>query len=92
MIEDMPLRNLAERTIETYVDRVAAFAHHFGTSPEHLGPEYIRAFLLHLVEAEDDRELPGGLDAGDAVVDPRTFEGGAVEQAEGAAGLVEDGS
>jgi integrase/recombinase XerD len=50
MIEDMRLRNLAPRTIETYVDRVAAFARHFGTSPEHLGPEHIRAYLLHLVE------------------------------------------
>jgi integrase/recombinase XerD len=50
MIEDMRLRNLANRTIDTYVDRVAAFARHFGTSPEHLGSEHIRAYLLHLVE------------------------------------------
>lgn len=50
MIEDMRLRNLAERTIDTYVDRVAAFARHFGTSPENLGSEHIRAYLLHLVE------------------------------------------
>jgi site-specific recombinase XerD len=50
MIEDMRLRNLAPRTIETYVDRVAAFARHFGASPEHLGSEHIRAFLLHLVD------------------------------------------
>jgi site-specific recombinase XerD len=50
MIEDMRLRNLAPRTIATYVDRVADFARHFGTSPEHLGPDHIRAYLLHLVE------------------------------------------
>jgi site-specific recombinase XerD len=50
MIEDMRLRNLAERTIDTYVDRVAAFARHFGTSPEHLGSDDIRTYLLHLVE------------------------------------------
>jgi integrase/recombinase XerD len=50
MIEDMRLRNLAERTIDTYVDRVAAFARHFGTSPEHLGSDHIRAYLLHLVD------------------------------------------
>ncbi len=50
MIEDMRLRNLANRTIDTYVDRVAAFARHFGTSPEHLGSDHIRAYLLHLVE------------------------------------------
>jgi site-specific recombinase XerD len=50
MIEDMRLRNLAPRTIETYVDRVADFARFFGTSSEHLGPDHIRAYLLHLVE------------------------------------------
>ncbi len=50
MIEDMRLRNLAPRTIETYVDRVAAFARHFATSPEHLGSDHIRAYLLHLVD------------------------------------------
>jgi site-specific recombinase XerD len=47
-IEDMRLRNPAPRIIDTYVDRVA-FARHFGTSPEHLGPDHIRAYLLHLV-------------------------------------------
>jgi len=50
MIEDMRLRNFAARTIDTYVDRIAAFARHYGTSPEHLGPDHIRAFLLHLVD------------------------------------------
>ena len=55
MIEDMRLRNLADRTIATYVDRVAAFARHFGTSPEHLGPDHIRAYLLHLVEQKASR-------------------------------------
>ena len=39
MIEDMKLRNLSPHTIQAYVDRVAAFAKHFGKSPQHLGPE-----------------------------------------------------
>ena len=38
MIEDMKLRNLAPRTIQAYVMRVATFARHFGRSPERLGP------------------------------------------------------
>ena len=37
MIEDMKLRNLSPHTIQAYVDRVAAFAKHFGRSPQHLG-------------------------------------------------------
>jgi site-specific recombinase XerD len=49
MIDDMKLRNFAPRTIEVYVSRVAAFARHFGRSPEHLGRDEVRAYLLHLV-------------------------------------------
>jgi integrase/recombinase XerD len=49
MIEDMKLRNLAPRTIAVYTTRAAAFARHFGRSPEALGREEIRSFLLYLV-------------------------------------------
>lgn len=49
MIEDMRLRNLAERTIESYVHHVARFARHFGRSPEYLGPAEVRQYQLHLV-------------------------------------------
>jgi integrase/recombinase XerD len=49
MIEDMELRNLAPRTIQIYTARAAAFARHFGRSPEALGSEEVREFLLHLV-------------------------------------------
>jgi site-specific recombinase XerD len=50
MIEDMTLRNLAPRTIQIYIERVAAFARHFRTPPERLGPEHIRGYLLHLID------------------------------------------
>src|SRR5438445_11280964 len=50
MIEDMKLRNLAPRTIEVYVERVATFAKHFGKSPDRLGPAEVRAYLLFLVQ------------------------------------------
>lgn len=49
MIEDMNLRNLASRTIDVYVDRVAKFARYFGKSPEQLGTADVRAYLLYLV-------------------------------------------
>src|SRR5512135_294615 len=50
MIEDMRLKNLAPRTIEIYTGRVVAFARHFGRSPDALGREEVRSFLLHLVQ------------------------------------------
>jgi integrase/recombinase XerD len=50
MIDDMGLRNLAPKTIEVYTQRVAAFAKHFQRSPEALGPDEIRTYLLHLVQ------------------------------------------
>jgi hypothetical protein len=49
MIADMRLRNLAPRTIQCYVARVATFARHFGRSPELLGRDEVRSYLLHLV-------------------------------------------
>ena len=49
MIEDMNLRNLAPRTVNVYVERVAKFAKHFGKSPEQLGSADVRAYLAYLV-------------------------------------------
>jgi len=48
-IDDMRLRNLSPRTIEAYVHRAAKFAKHFARSPEHLGPDHIREYQLHLI-------------------------------------------
>jgi integrase/recombinase XerD len=50
MIDDMTLRNFTPTTIEVYVRCVARFARHFNSSPDHLGPEQVRAFLLHLTQ------------------------------------------
>jgi integrase/recombinase XerD len=50
MTEDMRLRNFSPRTIETYLFHVAAFAKHFGTSPDALGPEQVRTYQLYLFE------------------------------------------
>jgi len=49
-IDDLRLRNYARRTIDTYVGQVAAFARHFGRSPELLGGDDVRAYQLHLLQ------------------------------------------
>jgi site-specific recombinase XerD len=49
MLADLQLRNYSPRTQEVYVARVADFAAHFGVSPERLGPDHIRRYLLHLI-------------------------------------------
>jgi site-specific recombinase XerD len=48
MLEDLRLRNYSPKTQRIYVGGVAAFAAHFGRSPEVLGREEIRSYLLHL--------------------------------------------
>ena len=50
MVEDMRVRNLSANTQRAHLQRVGAFAKHFGRSPATLGPEEIRAWQLHLVE------------------------------------------
>ena len=47
MQEDLRLRNFSERTIRHYTHTVAEFAKYFHKSPDQLGPEHVRAFLLH---------------------------------------------
>src|SRR5262249_55335468 len=50
MLEDLQLRNYSEHTIRAYLRGVADFAKHFGTSPQHLGPEQVRTSQLFLVQ------------------------------------------
>jgi site-specific recombinase XerD len=52
MLEDLQLRNYSEHTIRAYLRCVADFAKHFGTSPEHLGPEQVRTYQLFLVQEQ----------------------------------------
>ncbi len=48
-IDDLRLRNYARRTIDTYVAHIAAFAKHFGRSPELLGANEVREYQLHIL-------------------------------------------
>ena len=48
MLEELQLRNLSESTICSYLRAVWRFAKHFGESPDQLGPEHVREYLLYL--------------------------------------------
>ena len=50
MTEDLILHNRSPKTIRLYLNWVADFARHFHTSPDQLGPEHVRSYLLHLVQ------------------------------------------
>ena len=51
LIDDLRLRNYSPRTVEAYVAGVAKVAKHFGRAPDQLGPDDLRAFQVHLVNA-----------------------------------------
>ena len=57
MQEDLRLRNFSERTIRRYTHIIAEFAKYFHESPDQLGPEHVRTFLLHLL---NERKLAWG--------------------------------
>jgi site-specific recombinase XerD len=50
MLEDLRVRNYAPKTQAIYIQNVAHFAAHFGQSPDRLGVEHIRTYLVHLIE------------------------------------------
>jgi integrase/recombinase XerD len=49
MTEALELRGLSPKSVKLYIDCVARFARHFGKSPEKLGSEEVRSYLLYLV-------------------------------------------
>lgn len=54
MVEQLQLRNLSRTTEETYLKCVERYARFFHRSPEQLGPEHVREYLLHL---RNDRKV-----------------------------------
>ena len=49
-IDHLTLRQLSDRTVETYIEWVADFARFHGRSPDTLGRPEIDAWLLHLIQ------------------------------------------
>jgi integrase/recombinase XerD len=54
MLDDLQLRNYSKQTTRTYIEAVADFARYFNLSPEHLCPEQVREYRLHLI---NDKKL-----------------------------------
>ena len=52
MLEDMRIRNYASSTERAYASEVTRFAQHYRRSPEKLGAEEIRVYLVHLVDQQ----------------------------------------
>jgi hypothetical protein len=59
MIEELQLRNLSEITTHTYIGMVERYAKYFGKSPERLGPEQVREYLLRLIN--DRKAAPNSI-------------------------------
>jgi hypothetical protein len=53
MIADLELRNYSNRTCRKYVRCAAKFAKHFWRSPELMGEDDIRRFLIHLIRVNN---------------------------------------
>ena len=51
MIQEMRLRNLSPRTQEAYINQIARFARHYHRSPDKLGYQAVRAYVLSLCDA-----------------------------------------
>lgn len=52
MTEDLRLRNYSKHSEEIYLREVTLFAKHFNRSPEFLGPDEIRQYLVYLREQQ----------------------------------------
>ena len=48
MMEELQLRNCSAATADSYLRAVWRFTKHYGKSPDLLGPEDVRQYLLHL--------------------------------------------
>lgn len=50
MLEELQRRNYSDSTARAYVGAVAAFAQHFGKSPDQLGPDELRRYQAYLLK------------------------------------------
>jgi integrase/recombinase XerD len=55
MLDELQLRNLSACTIRAYVGAVERFSEYFRKSPEKMGSEQVREYLLHLIRDKESR-------------------------------------
>jgi integrase/recombinase XerD len=55
MLDELQLRNLSACTTRAYVGAVERFSKYFQKSPEKMGPEQVREYLLHLIRDKESR-------------------------------------
>src|SRR2546426_680175 len=48
MLDELQRRNYAQNTVRAYIHAIEDFAKYFHRSPDHLGPEHIREYQVHL--------------------------------------------
>lgn len=56
MKQDMELKHLSERTIDTYLKCVENFVKHYGKSPEDMGHDGIRDYLYYLLKEKESSQ------------------------------------
>src|SRR5262245_45804254 len=56
-IRELVIRGMSPRTVDAYVKAVAALAKHFKQSPDRLGDERLKEYLLYLAQ---ERKLAAG--------------------------------
>jgi len=52
MLDELELRNFSSKTVHAYIGTIARFARYFNKSPDLLGPEDVRTYLLYLVQEQ----------------------------------------
>ena len=59
LLDELEVRGLSRNTQESYIGHISRLARHYGRSPDKIGDEEVRAYLLHLLR-EKKNSAAGG--------------------------------
>ncbi len=57
MINEMKVRNFAERAQQSYIEAVAGLARHYKLSPEKISNERFKEYILHLTQERKNSKV-----------------------------------